>query len=92
MGDLEVDQRLRNDPKGLASAGEDRVGDDPHQAAMAAAIDEVDSAARHLRSEVAGDAGEKWVGAHRGAAIDRESLHDGIPPLPCGERAGVRGF
>jgi hypothetical protein len=75
VGDLEVDERLRDDAVDAAATGQDLVGDDAHQAAMPAAIDKVDAARSHAPGQVPRPFGEAWVAAHACPAINRQTLH-----------------
>src|SRR5690606_27856759 len=76
--DLPVDQLLRDHADDFAASFEHRIGDDAHQADVAAAVDQRDAVAGHARAEVAGEGGIGGVVAGVGAAVDAESLHASI--------------
>jgi hypothetical protein len=67
---LALDQLARDHADGLAAAGQHRVGDDAHQAHVAAAVDQGDAAPGHLGAEGARLFGVFGMLAGAGAAVD----------------------
>src|SRR5690348_5626398 len=69
MRDLDVDERLRDDSVDLAAELEHAIGDQPHEAEPAAAVDQLDALADHGRGGRSRGVGEHRVVARRRAAI-----------------------
>jgi hypothetical protein len=65
-------QRLRDDAKSATAIVEHRVGNNAHQAELAAAVNEVDLALDHQQRKLARRGGEGGVRAGRIAAINRK--------------------
>ena len=59
-----------------AAAFEDRVGDDPHQADPAAAVDQAQAPIGQDRADPAGGLDVFRIRPRRGAAVDADVLHE----------------
>src|SRR5688572_2962789 len=76
MAELGTLQMLRDDADHLAAGGHGRVGDRPHQADAAAAIDQTDVALGQFPAKLFGNVDETFGSALRRAAIDANRFND----------------
>ena len=72
MGDFEAAEKFGDDAGDRAAGRQRGVGDDAHQAHLAAAIDQSPAGLRDAMAECGGGGGEGRCGAEAGAAEDRD--------------------
>jgi hypothetical protein len=75
VADLAVHERLRHDADDAAAVFEGCVGDRPHEADRAAAVDDLVPGLGQVRTHVASRANVFWVAARVGAAEDGDTRH-----------------
>src|SRR6185503_14842507 len=74
VGDLDVDQRLRDDAINEPAHLEDAVGDHPHEAEPSAAVHQLDLLLDHRCRGCPSSFGERWVGTGGGTAVNRKLI------------------
>jgi hypothetical protein len=82
VGELSVDERLRDDADHLAARGERPVGDGTHQADAASTVDHAQAACGGGRSERSGRADVCGRTTTRRTAEDADPAHDASVPAP----------